>query len=214
VRDHQHGDLARARHRAQHAQHLVGLGRRQDRGGLVQDHEATAQVELLEDLDLLLLTGGQARDRAVEVEAERDGGHEGGQLIRFRTPVDDRGDLVARHHEVLRHRHARHQREVLVHHPDSERVRVVRRPDVALAAAHDDLARVRLVIADETFHERALAGAVLAEQRGERARLDSHGDVVERGEGAETFGHAKHLDVDRARLAARRRAGELGHAGP
>jgi hypothetical protein len=46
-------------------------------------------------------------------------------------------------------------------HADAERVRVVRRADVALAAARDDLARGGLIVADQALHERALARAVL-----------------------------------------------------
>ena len=207
--DHQHGHVARLCHRAQHAQHLVRLGRREHRSGLVEDHEPSAQVELLQDLDLLLLTGGEARDRTVEIEPERDRGHEDAQAVPLRLPVDDRGHLVAGHHEVLGHGHARYQREVLVHHADPERVGVVRRSDVTLAAGHRDLAGVRLMIAGETFHQRALAGAVLAEQRRERARLDAQGHVVERGEGAEALGHGEDFDFDRPALSAGRRC----HAG-
>ena len=50
VRDHQDGQLALDDHVAEHAEHLVGLRRRQHRGRLVQDQEAALQIELLEDL--------------------------------------------------------------------------------------------------------------------------------------------------------------------
>jgi hypothetical protein len=41
--------------------------------------------------------------------------------------------------------------KLLVDHADAERVRVVRRVDIALALAHGDLAGVRPVIADQHF---------------------------------------------------------------
>ena len=169
MRDHQHGDLAGARHRPQHAEHLAGLGGREHGGRLVEDHEPPPEVELLQDLDLLLLARGEPRDRPIEVEPERNRGHERGEAAPLGLPVDDRGHLVARHHEVLRHRHARHQGEMLVHHADAERVGVVRRSDVTLATGHGDFAGVRLMIADQTFHQGALAGAVLAQERAEAA---------------------------------------------
>jgi hypothetical protein len=55
------GDRPRLRQRAHMAQHLVGLSRRQHRRRLVQDQEATAQIELLQDFQLLLLARRQPR---------------------------------------------------------------------------------------------------------------------------------------------------------
>ena len=52
VRDHQDGEVARHDHGAQHAQHLVGLARRQHGGRLVENEKAPLQIELLQDLAL------------------------------------------------------------------------------------------------------------------------------------------------------------------
>ena len=196
VGDQQHGDVTRLRHRPQHPQHLVGLGRRQHRGRLVEDHEAAFQVELLEDLDLLLLARRQPRHRRIEVDVERHRGHERGQPRPLLRPAHDDRHVVARHHEVLGHRHARYQREVLVDHADAERVGVVRRADVSLAAADHDAAGIGLVVADQALHQRALAGAVLAQQRVEAARRHLQGDGVQGGERAEALRHAQDLDVE------------------
>ena len=62
MRDHQDGQLALDDHVAEHAEHLVGFGRRQHRGRLVQDQEAALQIELLEDLALLAFAGGDVGD--------------------------------------------------------------------------------------------------------------------------------------------------------
>src|SRR5580765_8963060 len=62
------------------------------------------------------------------------------------------------------------------------------------------------MIADQTFHQGALAGAVLAQERHERARPNAQRHIVERGEGAEALGHAEDLDCDRTALTPRRRA--------
>ncbi len=67
VRDHHDAALAGVGALAQRAQHLVGLLRRQHRRGLVQDQQARAQEQLLEDLQLLLLPGRQVRRRRVQV---------------------------------------------------------------------------------------------------------------------------------------------------
>ena len=57
------------------------------------------------------------------------------------------------------------QPEVLVHHPDPRVERVARRGEVGGLAVEEDLALVRPVEAGEDVRERALAGAVLAEER-------------------------------------------------
>src|SRR5258708_32071171 len=46
---------------------------REDGGRLVEDDEAPAEVQQLEDLDLLLLAGGELPHRPVEIEGERCG---------------------------------------------------------------------------------------------------------------------------------------------
>src|SRR5262245_30193133 len=87
---------------------------------------------------------------------------------------------------------------MLVHHADPERVRVVRRSDLALAPPDHDLSGIRRMVADQALHERALPSAVLAEQRVERSGHHVERDVVERGHGAEPLRHAEHLDLERA----------------
>ena len=58
-----------------------------------------------------------------------------------------------------------------------------------LAAQHD-LALVRRVDAGEDLHQRALAGAVLADQPVDLARQQLEIDAVERGRAAEALGDA------------------------
>ena len=63
------------------------------------------------------------------------------------------------------------QHEVLMHHADAERDRVVRRADVADLSVDQDLAAVGRVEAVGDAHRRRLAGAVLADDGVDRARL-------------------------------------------
>ena len=76
VGDHQDADLPRARHPAEHAQHLVGLRRREHARRLVEDQDAVAEVELLQDLELLPLAGGERPDDARRIDLERHPLHE------------------------------------------------------------------------------------------------------------------------------------------
>src|SRR5206468_11682249 len=50
---------------------------------------------------------------------------------------------------------------------------------------------------DDALHQRALAGAVLAQQRMKAAGGDLDRDILERGKGAEALGHVQALDLER-----------------
>jgi hypothetical protein len=182
VRDEQDGAAAGAREVAHVAQHLVGLLRCQHRGGLVQDQQARLQVQLLEQLQLLLLAGGQPGRRGIQVEPERRGRQEGLELRALRPPVDHGGRAAAGQQQVLGHRHARRQREVLVDHADAQRARDDRIGDVLLAAVDQDAAGLGAVEAGDALDQRALAGAVLAQQRMHGARRRLERDAVQRRE--------------------------------
>jgi hypothetical protein len=67
---------------------------------------------------------------------------------------------------------------VLVHHPDARADRVARAADVHRPAIDQDLALVGLQQAVQDVHEGRLAGAVLAEQSVDLARLDGQVDVI------------------------------------
>jgi hypothetical protein len=108
VRDHQHGALAAARAVAHMAQHLVGLLRRQHRGGLVQDQQPRLQVQLLEHLELLLLAGRQVLRRGVQVQRKGVVARKACSSARSASSRSRR-HLAAGQQQVLGHRHAGHQ---------------------------------------------------------------------------------------------------------
>ena len=88
--------------------------------------------------------------------------------------------------DVLGDRERRHEPEVLVHHPDPGLDRVARRVEVHRLAVEPDLALVRPVQADEDVRERALAGAVLAEERVHLAGRGLEVDAVVREDAGES----------------------------
>ena len=124
----------RSHHAAQHAEHLVGLAGREHRGRLVEDEEAALEIELLEDFAFLPLAGGDRRHLGVERHAKRHARQKFLERLALARPVDDRRHVVARQHEILRDRHRRHQREVLIDHAEAERVRGARIADDLLRA--------------------------------------------------------------------------------
>ena len=93
---------------------------------------------------------------------------------------------------------------MLVHHPDPVDVRVARAPDDARDVVDDHRALVGRVVAHHALDEGALAGAVLAEERVERAGPERQRDVVEGDEGAEPLRHPDELETGRGDLERRR----------
>ena len=205
VRDHQNAELARLRHRAEHPEHLVGLRGSEDARRFVEDENAVAEVELLEDLELLALARGERADDARGVDLERHVRHERPQVVALRAPVDHEGQNGARQDEVLGHAHVRHEREVLVDHAHAERLRLARALDLHLGAVDEDPAGVRRLVAHDAFDDRALSGAVLAEERVEGARGERQRDVVEDDERPESLADAERRELGGCRAARARR---------
>ena len=153
---------------------LVGLLRRQDRGRLVEDEDLGVAGERLDDLDPLLDADGQVLDQRVGVDVEAEPLGDLADPLAGGVEVERAGEpggLVAEH-DVLGDGEDRDEHEVLVDHADAGGDRVAGAGEVLHHVVEDDLALVGRVEAVEDVHQRGLAGAVLAEQRVDLARLD------------------------------------------
>ena len=101
--------------------------------------------------------------------------------------------VVAEDH-VLGDGERRHEPEVLVHHADPGVERLARRGELDRLAVEADHALVGPVEPGEDVRERALAGAVLAEQRVHLALGRLEVDAVVRDDGREPLGDPSELD--------------------
>ncbi len=112
-------------------------------------------------------------------------------------PVDDAvfRRLVAEE-DVLGDREQRHQRQLLVDDDDAEMLAVGDAGEAPLGALIDDLAFVGAVRIDagKDFHQRRLAGAVLAADGVNLALLDGEIDVAKRFHAGETLGNPSHFE--------------------
>ena len=186
---------------AQDAEQMVGLLRRQHAGGLVQDQDAGAAEQGLEDLDPLLHAHGQARHRRVEVDLEPIVALECRDLgPRPRGTVGEREAALGTEQQVLQDRERLDQHEMLVDHADARPDRVLRALDGSLLAVDQDGAAVGLVEAVEDVHQGRLAGAVLADDAVDRPRRHDQVDVA--------------VGVDQRRSACRSRAARPPGAAP
>ena len=98
------------------------------------------------------------------------------------------------HDNVIEHREAFDQLEVLVHHADAERVGIVRVPDLDHLTVLLDDALLRLVKTEQHAHQRGFACAVLAEQRVDLALFQLQCDIVIGDNTREPFCNVQHFN--------------------
>src|SRR5215216_6319186 len=101
-----------------------------------------------------------------------------------------------RQENVLRDRHQRNQRQLLMDDDDAERLGIVDVAKAPLLAVEDDAALIVAMRIDaaENLHQGRLAGAVLADQRMDLARLDREVDVAQGLNAGKTLAYAAHFE--------------------
>jgi hypothetical protein len=111
-----------------------------------------------------------------------------------RAPADQR---LAPCEEIARDAHQRHSREVLVNGGDAAIQRIARRRELHRLISQADLPLSGTVHAGKDLDQRRLAGAVVAEQAMDLARLHREGHAVERDHRAEILADIAQLDQRR-----------------
>ncbi len=169
-----------------------GLLRGQGGRGLVENQDACAADQGLDDLQALLLADGQIADQGageqMQSEALLDLLHalQNGAV----QPTSAAG---LPDHEVFQNGVAGHQVVVLVHHADAERQGVGRAADVHRSAVDGNPPAVRPVDPEQDVHQGGLAGAVFPEQAQDVAGVERQIDAVVGLDGAEALADAAHL---------------------
>ncbi len=92
--------------------------------------------------------------------------------------------------DVLGHGEGIEQREMLEHHGDAQRARLVRIGDLDRLAVELHFAGIGLDRAEDEFHQRRLAGAVLAQHGMDLARRDGEAHAVVGDHAGVSLGHA------------------------
>ncbi len=210
VRDEDDGD-ALGLEVAEVGEERVHLVRDEDGGGLVQDQDAGAAVEHLEDLDALPLGHSEVLDQRVRADAQAvlvgDLLDLGLGLASY--PVQ----LLAAQDDVLPDRQVVGQHEVLVHHADAARDGVAGSVELDQLAVDGDGALVGALHPVEDLHQGRLAGAVLTHQGVHGAAGDGDVDVVVGHDAGEALGDAAQFDGRCRRPRAGGAAQALGGVG-
>ena len=185
--------------RSQRGEQVVHFGRREHRRRLVEHQQPCFPIQRLENLRPLTLADSKLPDVRIGVDGESVAFGHLHQPLPHRRHVREASAPVQAQRHVLGHRQRRHQHEVLVDHADPVVNRGGRRGNLDRCPLDPDLAFVGPVQAVEDLHQRALAGAVLPQQRVDLAGLNSEVDVLVRDDARETLGDAGHLQHRRSR---------------
>ena len=157
--------LSLPRHPLHDLHQVLNLLRRQHRGRLVKNQNLIIPVEHLQDLGPLLHTDRDILDHGIRVNAQAVLLGEGLHLFPRRVLLEDAvfGGLDPQNN-IVQNAETLHQLEVLVNHADTQRVGVVRIPDLHLPAILADLPLLRLVETEEHAHQGRFPGSVLSQQ--------------------------------------------------
>ena len=174
---------------------FVDLLRGQHGGGFVEDQDLVVPVEHLQNLGALLHTHGDILDQCVGIHVQTillaEGQHLFAGVLLLQKAVFRR---LGAHDDVVQHREAFHQLEVLVHHADAQGVGVVGILDGHHLTVLFDDALLRLVQAEQNTHQRGFARAVFAQQGVDLALFQLQGDVVVGDNTGEPFGDVQHFN--------------------
>ena len=145
--------------------------------GLVQDDQVGVAVKAFEDLHLLFLAHGDVAHQFLGLDVEAVLFRQLVHGVRAGAVEKDASARLHAHHDVFRHGQVLSQVEVLVHHADAQGHRLLGRIDLLGLAVVDDGAPVRLLVAEQHFHQGGFAGAVLAHQGVYLAAAHAEGHV-------------------------------------
>jgi hypothetical protein len=192
VRDQQHRGAAFAQ-APQCREELFRFLRREHGGGLIQDQDPRTTHECLEDLQALPFAHRQVFDGPVQPHVQAGVVHQrvepGAQLVpRIVQPPM----TLCAEQDVVERAEGLDEHEVLMHHADAQRNRVFRVVDAHGQAIDPDAAAVGAVKTIQHRHQRALAGAVLADDAVHRAGVDRQIDITIRLHRTEALVDAVH----------------------
>ena len=194
VSDQNDAEHALRRHLPQRPQYEIGFVWGEHGSRLIEDEEPAPEVKVLEDLELLLLSCGKREGGSLGIKDKRHRSLERVDTVTFGFPVDNGRQIGSPKHKIFGNAHLRHQREMLIDQAHSESMRLLRMLHGMRRAVDDDLARVRAMITDDAFGQRALAGTVFADHGVEASRSKLHPDVIERPHRAEALAQPARLD--------------------
>ena len=164
-------------------------------GRLVEDDDAGTRDKGPSHLDQLLGAHAQVADLGLGPDVGMFEKREGiGNQFAVLAAADEPGpNPFLTEHDVGLDGQIGREGELLIDHGNAARPRIARASRRVGLARQGHRARIGPVRPGEDFHQRALAGAVLADQGADFARFNAERDAVERPRGPERLGDVSHF---------------------
>ena len=144
---------------------LVDFLRGQNRRRLVENQNFIVAVEHFQDLDTLLHADGDVADQRVRIDLQTVLFAQGHDLFAGLVLLQKAVLCVLNtQDDVVEHREALHQLEMLVHHADAQCVGIVRVVDLDLLSVFPYRTLLRLIQTEQHTHQGGFTGAVFAQQ--------------------------------------------------
>ena len=173
---------------------LVDLVRGKHGGGLVEDQDIVIAVEHLENFGSLLHAHGDVLNLRVQIDVQAVALAQGVHLFAGLSLIEEAEFARLRaQDDIIQHRKALHQLEMLMHHADAQGVGVVGVADHHVLAIDADFALLRLIQAEKHAHQRGFACAVLAQKRVNFTLAQLQGDIVVCDDARKSLGDMQHF---------------------
>ncbi len=199
VGDVEHADAARLEVLDDLEQRL-GLAFGQRGGRFVEDEYPGVQGQRLGDLHHLLLGHRQLGHRGAGADGHAQAGQAGFGVRLHLASVDQaEAHRLAGQEDVFRHREVGHQVEFLVNDGDADMLGFRHGLEVPLFTEVADPPLVRRLLAADDLHQGGLAGAVLAADGVDFARVEAKADVVEGHDAGKALGNVFERQAGRGR---------------
>ena len=175
---------------AEHGEEPFHLGRGKGRGRLVQNDDPRTGEEHAAELDQLLQADGERPHAKPRIDIDAEAVEMLARLPRHAPPIDESetGHGLAAEEDVLGDRQLRRDAQLLMHHADAGIPCIPGGAQVALLPLDAQAAAIGDMDAGDDLHQRALAGAVLADEAVDLALAQREVDAAERLHPTEGFG--------------------------
>ena len=163
----------------------------------VKNEHLVITVEHFEDLGALLHADGDILNHRVGIDLQAIAFAQLHHLfarLRLLQETKRRDRRLHAEDDVIQHGENIHELEMLMHHADAQRVRVVRVFDMDDLSVFADFAFFRLIHAKEHAHQSGFARAVFAQQRVDLALFELQGNIVVGDNSRKFLGNVQHFN--------------------
>ena len=176
-------------------QKLLDLLGGQHRRGLIEDQYLVIPVQHLQNLCTLLHTDGYILNEGVRIYLQSVSLGQRHYLLAGLIPLEHtKPGVLHAQDNVIQNGEALHHFEVLMHHADTEVIRIVGGIDLNHPAVFLDDTLLCLIHTEQYAHQSGFSGAVLAQQGMDLPVLQLDRHVIVGNDAGKTFGYVHHFN--------------------